>query len=138
MKSPYKITDIEWDADVEDVKDLPIVTWIEIDASFDEAVNGAAADFLADRYGFRVKSCKIEEVEKPDPRRVFMVEARRTERYVARMNVLANSKEEAERIMERADRNDSFCDVWNELQPEVETEYVAVPSPRPGQREGVL
>ena len=138
MKSPYKITDIEWDADAEDVRDLPTIVRTEVDASFDEAVNGAAADFLADKYGFCVKSCRVEKVKKPGTRKMFMVEAHRTERYVARMNVLANSKEEAERIMEQKDQDDFFCDVWNEVQPEVETEYVATPSSRPGQGEGVL
>lgn len=136
MKQPYKITDIEWDTECAD--GLPAVVWAEIDAPFDEAADGAAADFLADRYGFCVKSCRVERARKPETRRMFMVETRRTERYVARMNVLADSKEEAERIVEQKDTDDFFCDTWNEAQPEVETEYVAVPSPRPDQGEGVL
>lgn len=139
MKIPYKMSDIKWDVDSEeDANDLPSVVWAEVEATFDEMVKGGAANFLSDRYGFCVKSCRVERAKKPETRKMFMVEAHRTEHYVARMNVLANSKKEAERIMEQRDHDDFFCDVWNEAQPEVETKYVAEPSPRPELGEGVL
>lgn len=139
MKTPYKITAIDWDVDSEEeAKDLPSIVWTEIDATFEEILSGAAADFLSDKYGFCVKSCKVEKVERHDPRKMFTVSVERTERYVLPVNVLANSKEEAEAKVEKLDWENEYEDYWNELDPETDTTYVARESDCPDRGEGPL
>ena len=54
--------------------------------------------------------------------RVFI---ERTETYSYQVVVNARDEEEAERKVQLRDDDDKFSDVWNELQPEVQTTYEA-------------
>ena len=139
MKTPYKISAIEWDVDTEEeAKDLPSVVWTEVDATLDEMIDGMAAEFLSSRYGFCVKSCAVFEEKRHDPRKMFTVNVERTEKYVLPVNVLADSKEEAEAKVEKLDWENEYCDYWNELDPETDATYAARESDCPDRGEGPL
>ena len=55
----------------------------------------------------------------------FVVEIERTEKYFHKVIVEAKDKNEAVRKVSAFESNDGFSDTWNELQPSVDTEYVA-------------
>lgn len=55
----------------------------------------------------------------------FVVEIERTEKYFHKCIVEAKDRREAVRKVSEFDSNDGFSDTWNELQPSVDTDYVA-------------
>lgn len=55
----------------------------------------------------------------------FVVEIERTEKYFHKCIVEAKDRNEAVRKVSAFDVNNGFSNTWNELQPSVETEYVA-------------
>jgi len=66
MTKRYKITDIDWDTDGEEV-DLPAVVVVEKDIGRDDVVDDILADYLSDTYGFCTYGFSFDEVEEPDP-----------------------------------------------------------------------
>lgn len=57
----------------------------------------------------------------------FVVNITRNETYRHTVVVEAKDKDDAKRKVMNFDDNDGFLDEWNELDPEVETEYEAEP-----------
>ena len=133
----YKITNIDWDTDDDAVEGLPTEVEMESDKSLSEMIDGEAAEWLADNYGCCVKSCSVESVPQKDGQRMFTVMIERVERYLLPVNVIAASKENAERKVEALDQSENeYCDYWNEMAPEVDTKYKASESAHPEYGEG--
>lgn len=55
----YLLYDIVWDAD--EPAELPDSVVLRSDKSMDELLDGAAADWLSDEYGFLVESLSVKE-----------------------------------------------------------------------------
>lgn len=138
MMKCYRIDDIEWDADGDEVDaNLPSFAYMQSagGVALDELRDGIAADWLSDKYGYAVKSLSIEEVEA----KMYTVYIRRTETYDLPVNVLARSRRDAiDAVRMRNAGDGAFDRVWPELQPHVVDRYDAAESECPDRGEGPL